>query len=125
MSRILIATATYNEEDSIKELLALIIEHSPTSDILIVDDSSTDKTVEAIRSFSSISDRINVAIRPTKLGVGSAHLFSMLYAINNNYDYLITLDADLSHHPKYLSKFIDALSNNEFVTGSRYIKGGS
>ena len=78
MKRILIATATLNEEDSILELLKLITEAAPNVDVLVVDDSSTDKTVEAIRLFDPSAERVKVVIRPTKLGVGSAHLFAML-----------------------------------------------
>ena len=59
-----------------------------------------------------------------KLGLDTAHKFAYNYAIKNNYSYLITMDADLSHEPKEIIKILDHLKNTPFVIGSRYILGG-
>lgn len=58
------------------------------------------------------------------MGIGSAHKYALLYAIRNQYETLITLDADFSHDPKYLRSLLAAHDENVFVTGSRYCKGG-
>src|SRR5262249_45491682 len=62
--------------------------------------------------------------RPGKLGLGSAHKLAMLYARDEGFDVLITMDADFSHHPRYLPTFLELLCENDFVTGSRYMSGG-
>ena len=62
--------------------------------------------------------------RVKKLGLDSAHKAAFTYAIENNFDYLITMDADLSHDPKELPEFVKNLKNFSFVIGSRYINGG-
>ena len=63
-------------------------------------------------------------IRKKKLGLDSAHKLGYKYALQKKYDYLITMDADLSHHPKEIKNFIHNLSKFSFVIGSRYIQGG-
>ena len=62
--------------------------------------------------------------RNGKLGLDSAHKEGYQYALKNNYDYLITMDADLSHDPNEIENFINNLENYEFVIGSRYMEGG-
>ena len=59
-----------------------------------------------------------------KEGLDTAHKIAYEYSIKNNYDFLITLDADMSHNPKMIPEFIEELKTNAFVLGSRYIKGG-
>ena len=59
------------------------------------------------------------------MGLDTAHKYAYQYAVKNNYEYLITMDADLSHDPKELPNFIKYLDQNPFVIGSRYITGGS
>ena len=54
----------------------------------------------------------------------TAHKEAYEYALSNNYDYLITMDADLSHDPNEINNFINYLSDFPFVIGSRYVKGG-
>ena len=58
------------------------------------------------------------------MGLGTAHKLAMQFAIKNKFDILISMDADFSHHPKYLPKIVKNLEENDFVIGSRYIKGG-
>lgn len=116
----LIATATLNEVDTVVELIDGIKAVLPKADILFVDDSSTDGTLEALHKQDVI-----VIQRPGKLGIGSAHLLAMKYALKGNYDYLITLDADLSHSPKDIPKLIEKSNDYDFVIGSRFCDGGS
>ena len=68
---------------------------------------------------------LNYIFREKKLGLDSAHKIAYQYALENNYKKLITMDADLSHNPKEISKFIKLLDKHEFVIGSRYSKGGN
>ena len=71
-----------------------------TSDILVVNDSSEDNTNKILKD---INDKKTFLIeRPTKLGLGSAHKLSLIYSIKKNYDFVLSMDADFSHHPKYI-----------------------
>ncbi len=122
--RILVFTATYNEADNIEDLINKIFEYLPESDILVVDDNSPDGTGKILNQLSKENPKIKVIHRFRKLGLGTAHKLAMKYTLENDYDFLITMDADFSHNPKYLPTLIDGLRKNDFVIGSRYIEGG-
>ena len=83
-----------------------------------------DKTSEIIKNYAVGGKNINLIIRDNKQGLDTAHKFAFKYAIEKNYKNLITLDADLSHDPNEIPKFIDKLNSNDFVIGSRYMQGG-
>ena len=123
-NKILIFSATFNESENIRDLLNSIDKLNLELDILIIDDNSPDKTSEIIKQYALEKSNIKLIIRNKKEGLDSAHKFAFKYSIENNYEYLITLDADLSHDPKEIPKFIKELKENDFVIGSRYIKGG-
>tara|TARA_Y100000590_G_C15733015_1_gene1017677 strand:- start:1786 stop:2493 length:708 start_codon:yes stop_codon:yes gene_type:complete len=123
-NKILIFTATYNEAENIIDFMDAVNELNLKNDILIVDDNSPDKTWEKVQTYSKNKQNIYLIIREKKEGLDTAHKAAYEYALKNNYEYLITLDADLSHDPKVIPKFIDELEKNTFVIGSRYMKGG-
>ncbi len=122
--RILVFSATYNEIENIRELINGIQKNLPDTSILIIDDNSPDKTQEVIRELKKKNENLYLIEREKKLGLDTAHKTAFSYAIKNNYDYLITMDADLSHDPRELPEFIKNLKNFSFVIGSRYISGG-
>tara|TARA_Y100000590_G_scaffold126476_1_gene144657 strand:+ start:542 stop:1246 length:705 start_codon:yes stop_codon:yes gene_type:complete len=123
-NKILIFTATYNEADNIVALLESIDKLKLNIDTLIIDDNSPDKTWEKIQKYSENKKNIKLIVRKAKEGLDTAHKTAYDYSIKNNYDFLITMDADLSHQPKEIPNFINALETNAFVLGSRYIEGG-
>tara|TARA_B100001057_G_C22561748_1_gene837588 strand:+ start:138 stop:857 length:720 start_codon:yes stop_codon:yes gene_type:complete len=122
--RILVFSATYNEIENIKDLISGIQENIPSASILIIDDNSPDKTQEIVKMLKKNNKNLFLIEREKKLGLDTAHKDAFVYAIKNNFDYLITMDADLSHDPKELPKFIKKLKEFPFVIGSRYVKGG-
>jgi dolichol-phosphate mannosyltransferase len=123
--RPLLFTATYNELDNVSTLVAECLTALPTSDMLVVDDGSPDGTGVLLENMKERwGDRLQVIHRPRKLGLGTAHKLAIKYAIAKGYDALITMDADYSHHPKYLPRMMQELQEAEFVTASRYVKGG-
>ena len=125
MRKILVFTATYNEIENIKSFLDKIINVKENFDILIVDDNSPDKTWSAIENYKlQNSKKINLIKRAKKEGLNTAHKLGFNYAKENNYDLLITLDADLSHDPTIIPEFIKKLETYSFVIGSRYMAGG-
>ena len=123
-NKILIFTATYNESENIKRFLSEISKFNKMCDLLIIDDSSPDNTWKIIQDYQKNEKNIELIIREKKEGLDTAHKFAYEYAVSNNYDFLITLDADLSHDPKIIPQFIEELAMHTFVIGSRYMKGG-
>ena len=124
IKKILIFFATYNEADNVEKLFQSISENLPHQHLLVIDDNSPDGTGKKLDFFSKNNNRITIIHRPKKMGLGTAHKLAMQFAIKNKFDILITMDADFSHHPKYLPKIVKNLEENDFVIGSRYIKGG-
>ena len=124
MFKTLVFTATYNESENIKEFIDEVFSKNNNIDLLIIDDKSPDKTYEIISSLANENKNINLIVRDEKLGLNTAHILAYDYAIKNGYEKFVTLDADLSHDPKEISKIIKLLEDNPFVIGSRYIKGG-
>ena len=103
--RILVFTACYNEKQNIKELIEKIFKNLSHSDILIIDDNSPDQTSLIVKEMMEKSQQINLIVREKKLGLDTAHKYAFNYAKKNNYDYFITMDADLSHDPNELKNF--------------------
>ena len=125
MKENLVFTATYNEVENIENLVEKIFKYSPKVYLLVVDDNSPDKTYEVLKKLKKKFKRLYIKKRPNKLGLDTAHKYGFKFAKFYGFKKLITMDADLSHNPKLLNRFIVNLNQNEFVIGSRYIKGGS
>lgn len=123
--RVLVFTATYNESENISLLVRGIWSGLPYADILVVDDNSPDGTGSVLDDLAKTYTKLKVIHRPGKLGLGSAHSMAMLYAMSNQYDILVTMDADLSHDPADIPRLISKLDGVHFVIGSRYALGGS
>lgn len=122
--KILVFTATFNEVDNIIELVNLI-KHQPSKPhLLIIDDNSPDGTSDEIKKLQNIFENLFLIKRNGKLGLDSAHKEAYAFALKNNYDLLITMDADFSHDPNEIGTFIKNLDEFPFVIGSRYVKGG-
>lgn len=115
--RFLCLIPAYNAENSIDELLERLLLFVPKDDILVVNDGSTDKTGQKTKDkgIKIISNKVN-------LGKGAALKVGFNYAIENRYDAIITLDADLQHPPELIPKFLSAAENSDLVIGKRNIK---
>jgi dolichol-phosphate mannosyltransferase len=123
--KILVAIPTYNEFGNIKLLIQEIIKQKLNADILFIDDSSNDGTQTVIKSFQKNFLNIKLITRDKKMGVGSAHLKAIEYAYSENYNIIITMDADFTHNPKYISEMIRQKDGYEMVIGSRHLKKDS
>ena len=124
MTKTLIFTATYNEKENIQILIERIVNLKIDTDILVIDDNSPDQTGKLLKDLQKTMPNLKVIIREKKLGLDTAHKIAFKYSKENNYQKLITLDADLSHDPIEIPKIIDLLDTNSFVIGSRYMDGG-
>lgn len=123
-SRILVSLATYNERDNLAPLLAEIQKMLPDADVLVIDDNSPDGTGKLADELASANPHLHVMHRPGKLGLGTATLAAMRYAVANDYDFLVNMDADFSHHPRYLPGILAGMDSHDIMIGSRYIRGG-
>ena len=123
--RLLVSLATYNERENLPTLTAQIFEFAPDADILVVDDSSPDGTADWVEEQMQSDARFKLLKRSGKLGLGSAVLAAMEYAVQNGYGFLINMDADLSHSPRFLPLIRSKAEEGfDVVIGSRYVPGG-
>jgi len=119
----LIITPTYNERENIEILLALLRDASKESHVLVVDDNSPDGTGAFVEEMSEKEQRVHVLKRPGKLGLGTAYCAGFEWALENDYDVIIQMDADLSHNPDMIRIFLEEIKANDLIIGSRYLKG--
>ena len=122
--RILISLATYNERDNLTPLVREIRQAVPAADVLVIDDNSPDGTGDLADRLAVDDPHVRVMHRAGKLGLGTAILAGMRYAMDEGYDYLVNMDADFSHHPRYLPAILAGMKRNDVMIGSRYVKGG-
>jgi dolichol-phosphate mannosyltransferase len=122
--RILVSLATYNERDNLAPLIREIHEFAPTAHVLVIDDNSPDGTGQLADDQAAADPRIHVVHRAGKLGLGTAILAGMRYAMDKEYDFLVNMDADFSHHPRFLPPLLAGMKGKDVMIGSRYIPGG-
>ena len=125
MTRTLIIVPTYNERDNVGRVAAEFLAQVPESELLLVDDASTDGTGEIIDELCATDERIHVLHRAGKLGLGTAYIEGFRWALDRDFDLVIEMDADFSHDPKYLPRMVAlAEEGADLVVGSRYVDGG-
>lgn len=125
----LIMLATYNEIENLPGLIDAIFLHAPHADLLVIDDNSPDGTGRWCDEYSEKDPRLHCLHRAGKLGLGTATIAGIQYAIEHEYPYVLNMDADFSHDPKYLPKIFAGMEGGDqavdVMVGSRYVKGGS
>jgi dolichol-phosphate mannosyltransferase len=124
MNDILVFTATYNEKENIENLITKISNLSDKISIFVIDDNSPDGTGKILEKIFKNKKNFDFYIREKKLGLNTAHTMAYEYALKNNFNKLITLDADLSHDTNEIPKILELLNRYDFVIGSRYMLGG-
>ncbi|MBN1135656.1 MAG: polyprenol monophosphomannose synthase [Anaerolineae bacterium] len=115
---------TYNERENIGLLVDSIVGLQLGSQIIIVDDNSPDGTGELADELAARHNGVRVIHRSGKLGLGTAHIAGMKAALSDGVACILTMDADFSHHPRYLPDLMAALGRYDVVIGSRYVAGG-
>ena len=124
LGKVLVIVPTYNERESLPVIISGIRHAEPDVHILIADDNSPDGTGEVADGLSAQDHLVHVLHRTVKAGLGAAYLDAFSWAKSNGYDVVVEMDADGSHRPADLTKILDALTNNDVVLGSRWIKDG-
>jgi dolichol-phosphate mannosyltransferase len=123
-SRLLISLATYNEAGNLQPLVETIREFAPQSSILVIDDNSPDGTGQIAEKLRTALPDVHVIHRAGKLGLGTAMLAAIGFAIEHHFDYLLNLDADFSHPPRFIPDLLAGMVNHDVMIGSRYVPGG-
>ncbi len=121
--RALVVVPTYNERENLPQIVPAILAQDPRLEILVVDDTSPDGTGEIADAFAAADPRVHVLHRPLKQGLGRAYLAGFAWALERDYTHVCEMDADFSHDPKNLPRFVDACSDADLVVGSRYASG--
>ena len=124
MTRTLITLCTYNERENIRQLIPELHTVAPDATILIIDDNSPDGTGQLADQLSAADPRVQVLHRAGKQGLGTAILAGFYYAIDQGFEFVVNLDADFSHNPKYIPELIQRTSQCDVVIASRYVRGG-
>tara|TARA_B100000029_G_scaffold177825_1_gene175205 strand:+ start:5908 stop:6627 length:720 start_codon:yes stop_codon:yes gene_type:complete len=121
----LIIIPTYNEIQNIPILIDRIkeLKSSINLEILIIDDGSPDGTAELIEKKQENDPKLHLINRGTKLGLGSAYCLGFNWAIKNKFNFIIQMDADLSHNPDDILRLLNKINDNDIVIGSRYKTG--
>ena len=119
----LIIIPTYNELENLPRLLPAVLSQDSGIEVLIVDDNSPDGTAAFIENERKKNDRIHLIKRSSKQGLGTAYIAGFKYALQNGYNIIFEMDADFSHDPNEIPKFLEEIKNSDVVLGSRYKNG--
>jgi len=127
----LIIIPTYNERDNIHQIVPAVLATHPSVEVLVVDDNSPDGTGAAVREMMTHEPRVHLLARAGKMGLGTAYCEGFLYALGEGYDFVFEMDADFSHDPNDIPRFLAEIEQRDSTTGepydvvigSRYISG--
>ncbi len=125
--RVLVVVPTYNERENVRPLLAALLAQGDRVDVCVADDGSPDGTADAVREvMAEHPGRVDLLLRREKAGRGAAVIaaFRRGLADPRGYSVFFEMDADFSHHPCELPKFLAKLGGCDMVVGSRYVEGG-
>jgi dolichol-phosphate mannosyltransferase len=123
----LIGVCTYQEAANIEALIGELRQQIPDADVLVVDDNSPDGTAAIVTKIADADPQVQVLIRRTERGLGTAIVRAAGEAIQNDYSFFLNLDGDHSHRPQDLARLLAVAKQNpdvDVVVGSRYTPGG-
>lgn len=124
--KLVVLIPTYNEweniEELVREVLALPLELDLS--VLVVDDNSPDGTGDVVRRLAEHDPRLKVLIRLKRRGRGAAGIDGFKEALNLGADYVIEMDGDLSHQPRFIPFLLEHAHRFDLVIGSRFVPGG-
>ena len=121
--RVLVIIPTYNEVENIQNLVPLVMKKDPRIEILVIDDNSPDGTAVVVEEMRTTTPGLHLMKRPTKMGLGTAYVAGFKFALERDYHLIFEMDADFSHDPKEIPRFLEAMEAYDLVIGSRYIEG--
>lgn len=119
----IVVIPTYNEIDNIENLIAAIHHSVPETHILVVDDNSPDGTARRVQELMEQDKQLHLLWREKKMGLGTAYCAGFQYCLDSDFDIIMQMDADFSHDPKDLQRFLEYINDYDLVIGSRYVSG--
>ena len=122
--RLAVIVPTYNEAENIARLAGEILALPLDAQLIIVDDNSPDGTGDIADRLAATDRRVHVVHRPGKLGLGTAYIAGFRRAFELEAEAMVTMDADFSHHPRYIPALVARLETCDLAIGSRYVPGG-
>lgn len=123
IDRVLVIVPTYNEARNLPEIVPAVLKESSRIEVLVVDDNSPDGTGRMADEMAAENPRVHVLHRQAKEGLGRAYIAGFRWALERGYGAICEMDADFSHDPKFLPRFLDAIQDADLVLGSRYATG--
>jgi dolichol-phosphate mannosyltransferase len=119
----IVVIPTYNEIDNIYAIINAVLSADERVHILIVDDNSPDGTADIVKEMQLTNNRILLMQRPGKMGLGTAYCQGFEHVISLGYDTVMEMDADFSHDPNDIRRFLAEIEQYDLVIGSRYSNG--
>jgi len=119
----IVVIPTYNEADNIEKIIKAIFKVKEDINILVVDDNSPDGTADIVEDLKQQDDRIHLIKRAGKMGLGTAYCTGFKYALDKGFEAIFEMDADFSHNPEDIPRFLEILPEYDLIIGSRYITG--
>lgn len=116
----LVIIPTYNEKENISLIIPEVLSQHECIDVLVVDDNSPDETGNIVEKMSATNGRIHLLRRAGKMGLGSAYVAGFKWALERDYQRIFEMDADFSHRPSDLVRFLEKAEHADLVLGSRY-----
>jgi apolipoprotein N-acyltransferase len=123
--RVLVVLPTYEERVTIGTVLEQVTAIGPNVHVLVVDDGSPDGTGDVVEAIAEVNGQVRLLRRPGKAGLASAYLTGFRAGLDEGYEVIVEMDADLSHRPQDLPSLIDGASRFDLTIGSRYVPGGA
>jgi len=118
----LVIVPTYNEKENILLIISAILEQNECLEVLVVDDGSPDGTGDMVDELTKTNSRVHLIRRKGKMGLGSAYVTGFKWALERDFQRVFEMDADFSHSPADLNRFLEAAENGaDLVLGSRYL----
>jgi dolichol-phosphate mannosyltransferase len=121
--RTLVVIPTFNEAENIGRVIPAVFRQAEGIDLLIIDDNSPDGTSVLVREMMEKNSHIHLIERSGKMGLGSAYVEGFKFAVQQGYEFIFEMDADFSHDPNDIPRFLVAIQEADLVLGSRYING--
>lgn len=119
----IVVIPTYNESDNIRNIITAVLNVQNDINILIVDDNSPDGTSAIVQEMMQTDNRIHLITRAGKMGLGTAYCEGFQYCLDLGFEAIMEMDADFSHNPEDIPRFLEEIKHNDVVIGSRYISG--
>ncbi len=123
LERLLVIVPTYNEASNLPQIVPAILKQDPRLEVLVVDDNSPDGTGDIADRMAQTKTRVHVLHRQAKEGLGRAYLAGFRWGLDQGYQAMFEMDADFSHDPAFLPRFLEAIEHADVVLGSRYATG--